>query len=211
MKHGNYNWMIVALIVIVILILAMVFWPQEAEAQSSGSASANTNSSITSNTDARTYIDGRTLLDQRGGGDSTIRNAPQVSAPSMSSGHPCAFTPASASISIIGGGIGAGGQTVDNACLLAQMGEKQSALNMIAARDPAACRALVRSGRISANSYCGDSPSKGNEAPVAATKSGALAGVTCGRTSSGSVEVRVKRSAINAGVTRAQAIAYCGG
>lgn len=179
-----------------------------AQAQSSGSASANTNSSLTSNTDARTYIDGRTLIDQRGGdGDATLRTAPQVSAPSMSSGHPCAYTPASGGLSIIGAGISAGGQTVDDACLLAQMGDNASAMHMIAARNPAACRALVAQGRIPRGSYCG---SGGSDAPSASTKNvrPTVVGVTCGRRSDGAIVVKIAR---NANVNRANAVAYCGG
>jgi len=81
-------------------------------------------------------------------GTQTIRTAPQVVAPSMSSGHPCAYAPISVALSVIGFGGAIGGQVVDDACLLAQMGERPSSVSMIAARNPRACRALEANGRV---------------------------------------------------------------
>lgn len=182
-------------------------------AQSSGTASSTTMSTLNSTVDGRTYIDGRTLIDQRGGGDSTIRNAPQVSAPSMSSGHPCAYTPASASLSIIGGGIGAGGQKIDDACLLGQLGERNASVQMIAARNPDACKALRAAGRISARSTCTSEETRAakNAAQPAATSSRSTKAATvaslpysrCELTARG-IEVRVAR-----GGTRETAVAAC--
>jgi hypothetical protein len=87
-------------------------------------------------------------------GTQTIRSAPQVVAPSMSSGHPCAWAPLSVAVSVVGFGGAIGGQRIDDACLLAQMGERPASVSMIAARNPAACRALEAVGRIRAGS-CG--------------------------------------------------------
>jgi len=87
-------------------------------------------------------------------GTQTIRSAPQVVAPSMSSGHPCAFAPVSIGVSVVGFGGAFGGQRIDDACLLAQMGVQDASISMIAARNPAACRALAAVGRISPNA-CG--------------------------------------------------------
>lgn len=75
--------------------------------------------------------------------------APSTGAPSMSSGHPCAYTEFSFSLSIIGGGASAGGQTIDDACMLGQMGYTNPAVLMIAARNPDACRALLQTGHVS--------------------------------------------------------------
>lgn len=87
-------------------------------------------------------------------GTQTIRSAPQVVAPSMSSGHPCAYAPLSVGVSVVGFGGAFGGQRIDDACLLAQMQVQDAAIAMIAARNPAACRALASTGRIP-QGYCG--------------------------------------------------------
>jgi hypothetical protein len=89
-------------------------------------------------------------------GTTTIRSAPQVVAPSMSSGHPCAYAPVSVGVSVVGFGGAFGGQRIDDACLLAQMQVRNAAIAMIAARNPAACRALEMAGNI-APGYCGGS------------------------------------------------------
>lgn len=81
-------------------------------------------------------------------GTQTIRSAPQVVAPSMSSGHPCAFAPVSVGVSVVGFGGAFGGQRIDDACLLAQMGIQDASIVMIAQRSPAACQALMATGRI---------------------------------------------------------------
>jgi len=87
-------------------------------------------------------------------GTQTIRSAPQVVAPSMSSGHPCAYAPVSVGVSVVGFGGAFGGQRIDDACLLAQMQVRNAAVSMIAARNPAACRALEVTGNIAPGS-CG--------------------------------------------------------
>jgi len=89
--------------------------------------------------------------------DGTVTNkfAPAVAAPAMGSGHPCGLGN-SLGVSIIGGGVTGGATRVDDACLLAQMGYGPAAMQMIAARNSSACKALVASGNLSAKSYCGD-------------------------------------------------------
>lgn len=96
------------------------------------------------------------VQNSHGSREQALRTAPAVVAPGMSSGHPCAYAPASASLSVLGGGASAGGQVIDDACLLGQMGEKEAALGMIAARNSSACQQLRRAGRIGANSLCTD-------------------------------------------------------
>jgi hypothetical protein len=66
----------------------------------------------------------------------------------MSSGHPCAWAPVSIGVSVVGFGGAFGGQRIDDACLLAQMGVPQAAVLMIAERNPSACRALMAVGRV---------------------------------------------------------------
>jgi len=75
--------------------------------------------------------------------------APAVSAPSMSSGHPCQKTGVSFGLGIVGGGgsMGAGG-AVDEACMLAQMGYTKAAMALVAGRSEAARKALIASGDI---------------------------------------------------------------
>lgn len=93
---------------------------------------------------AKTTADVNTSYD----GSYRVENVPQVTAPGFSSGHPCAYAPISFGVGIVGGGASAGGQRIDNACLLAQMGYKQEAMAMIAARDPAAMQALQATGQV---------------------------------------------------------------
>ncbi len=95
-------------------------------------------------------------------GTTTLKTAPPVQAPSMGSGHPCGLA-TSGGISIIGGGLSGGGSYVDEACLLAQMGQGEAALIMIAQRDPTACKALRQVGRIGANSACSASEKRAQE------------------------------------------------
>lgn len=185
-------------------------------AQSSGTASASSgvSSTLNSTTDARSYTDARTLIDQRNSNtDSTLRTAPQVSAPGMSNGHPCAYSPASVGISIIGGGIGAGGQKIDDACMLAQMNERGAAISMIASRNPSACKSLRGQGRIPANQPCDDQERRqAKRASQEATTSSRSAPRTTVETiayskcevSSRGIEVRVAR-----GSTQAKAVAAC--
>lgn len=89
-------------------------------------------------------------------GSYTVRSAPAVQPPSMGSGHPCALS-SSIGISLIGGGAAGGLGRVDEACLLAQMGQGQAALIMIARRDAEACLALRQVGSIPSASLCSDS------------------------------------------------------
>lgn len=134
--------------------------------------------------------------------DITVRSAPDASAPSMSSGHPCAYSPASFGVSIIGGGASAGGMKIDDACLLAQMGERAAAIGMIAARNGEACVALRNAGRVSANSVCkGDKPAKA----VASTKSASRVLATCEFNAAGKLTKVIKKS----GVDSADAVAFC--
>lgn len=93
-------------------------------------------------------------IHQTNSGTTTIRSAPQVAAPSMSSGHPCAWAPLSVGISVVGFGGALGGQRIDDACLLGQMQYRDAAIIMIAMRNPSACRALEAAGNI-ARGQCG--------------------------------------------------------
>ena len=89
-------------------------------------------------------------------GTATLKTAPALGGLSVGGGHPCAWTPGSGQISIIGGGFGAAGMTIDEACMLAIMGGTtgdarmyNAALYMMAARDPLACEAMYTAGIVS--------------------------------------------------------------
>jgi len=101
-----------------------------------------------------------------------IENAPSLGGLALGGGHPCAYSPATGQISIIGGGLGVGGMKIDSACMLMVMGAAGDARAykashyMIAARDPAACAAMEAAGMVT----CG---SKGSA--VTASSKGAVA------------------------------------
>lgn len=132
-----------------------------ANSQSRSGAVAQSNNSIVYNTPAQQNI--------RYGGSQTIRSAPQVVAPSMSSGHPCAYAPVSIGVSVVGFGGAFGGQRIDDACLLAQMQVRNAAIAMIAMRNRSACRALEATGNIPAG-YCGGSRRTAAAAPAPAAR-----------------------------------------
>lgn len=132
------------------------------------------------------------------GGNVTVNDrlqAPAVSAPGFSSGHPCGFAPASFGLSIVGGALSAGGQRSDDACLLAQMGYKDAAVLMIADRNQAARDALVRAGNIAPT------------APAVSSRSAEPAAYTSCEHVDGAIRVGVKRGAGDA--VKARAVAEC--
>jgi hypothetical protein len=98
-----------------------------------------------------------------------IANAPSLGGLALGGGHPCAYSPATGQISIIGGGLGLGGMKVDSACLLMVMGysdprAQRAAEYMIAARDDDACVAMEMAGMVT----CDD----GDEAAAPPAKPG---------------------------------------
>ena len=179
---------------IIVAMAAMVAVP--AFADSTSVSETTTEVETSSQSGAISYGGGVNIEGSRAPTDTTIRNAPQVSAPGMSSGHPCAYAPLSGGLSIIGGGASLGGQKVDDACLLAQMGEKSAAISMIAARNPSACSALRANGVIAASSDCGDgrrgvSRSETPPSRPSGVSSRGQAFVRCERQSSGRIVVTI--------------------
>jgi hypothetical protein len=95
---------------------------------------------------------------QRGGRENRtyaeVATAPSLGGLALGGGHPCAYSPATAQISIIGGGAGIGGSKVDSACMLMVMGAAgdaqayEAAQLMLAARDPEACAAMEAAGMV---------------------------------------------------------------
>lgn len=133
--------------------------------------------------------------------DVTVRSAPDAFAPSFSSGHPCAYSPATFGASIIGGGASLGGQKIDQACMLAQLGEKNAALALMAAKDKDVYNALVAAGRITPAQPARISSSgmSNTVAPKAIAK--------CEFDSAGNL-VKVSKKP---GISNADAISYCRG
>lgn len=149
-----------------VIIAVSVIYASSTEAQtssnstSSSSSSAQVQSSASASggtSNAQIYLDqrgpGTTRAEHQYSGSYEVRSAPSVQPPSMGSGHPCSLG-GSIGFSIIGGGASGGASRVDEACLLAQMGQGQAALIMIAQRDQGACAALRQVGSIPASSLC---------------------------------------------------------
>ena len=87
--------------------------------------------------------------------EAKIKAAPGLGGLALGSGHPCAYSPSTAQISIIGGGAGYGAMKVDSACMLLLQSVVASdrraymaAIYMIAARDEDACKAMEAAGMI---------------------------------------------------------------
>jgi hypothetical protein len=111
-----------------------------------------------------------------------VATAPSLGGLALGGGHPCAYSPATAQISIVGGGAGIGGSKVDSACMLMVMGAAgdakayRAAQLMLAARDPAACAAMEAAGIVT----CEKKRSGATKpAPVAAASSKGDTGVKC--------------------------------
>lgn len=83
------------------------------------------------------------------------KQAPALAAPSMSSGHPCAYG-GSFGVSFVGGAVSGGGNKIDNACMLYQSGQIDAANYLLASQDNAVCKALRAVGSISEKSTCGE-------------------------------------------------------
>ena len=92
---------------------------------------------------------------QEGTARARLENVPSLGSLALGGGHPCAYAPATAQIAIVGGGIGAGGMRVDEACMLMVMGASakdaraySAAYHMIGARSPEACIAMWKAGMV---------------------------------------------------------------
>lgn len=225
MYRNNRNIVPAAVAVISMLTASAIWVPQAGAQTTSSNSTSNSSSSAHVESSAAASASGGTsnaqiYLDQRGrsqtrtqhqySGSYEVRSAPAVQPPSMGSGHPCGLG-GSIGISIIGGGASGGVTQVDEACLLAQMGQGQAALIMIASRDPGACAALRQVGSIPSSSLCSSSERRSAEradraqrtgrrvaaaAPVAATSIGSITDyVTCSRNESGQIVARKRGDA----------------
>jgi hypothetical protein len=169
---GVIVWLIIA-IAMIIAALVVFLWPTSAEAQSSYSESQSGAAAIvdtTSQAQAGAISEGGysgvSIVNNGqvpGAAGTTysearIENAPSLGGLALGGGHPCAYSKATGQISIIGGGAGFGGMTVDSACMLMVMGaagDKRAYVAshyMIASRDPAACKAMEAAGMVKCSS-----------------------------------------------------------
>jgi hypothetical protein len=127
-------------------------------AQSSNSKSsseASTNVEVATGAAAGASINN---YGQKAGKDNTVyaevSSAPSLGGLALGGGHPCAYSPATAQVSLIGGGAGIGGMKVDSACMLMVMGATgdkaayKAAQLVIAGRDKSACRAMETVGLV---------------------------------------------------------------
>lgn len=188
-------------------VVALASGPAVAQTAQSGSES---NSSSASNVQTQTQAASNVHIDQRAPGHQTqtLKNVPGVVAPSMSSGHPCAFSPVSGGIGIIGAGVSLGGMQIDDACLLAQMGHTDAATYMIAARNADACAALQAHGKV----ICGAAAPQAAAAPPAASPRPVAAAVqylTCRKRDDGKIGMTYARGADKA-VANAQCLRALG-
>lgn len=147
---------------VLLIIFSLIFWlfvgAFAAFAQVSGSAAqseAAANVEVTTGAAAGVVINNS---GQKAGKDNRVygevATAPSLGGLALGGGHPCAYSPATAQVSIIGGGAGIGGMKVDSACMLMVMGATgdkaayKAAQLVIAGRDKAACRAMESVGLV---------------------------------------------------------------
>lgn len=179
-----------------LLATVLVLAASDASAQGVGVGVGVSNSQAASASAANNALQFNTPSDQ------TVRNTPSVSAPGFSSGHPCGLAH-SVGIAVLGTGLSGGTTQVDEACLLAQMGETAAATYMIAARSGAACRALEAAGKVVCSGSGNASASTRNQ-PQTATVADV---VSCVQREDGTIVARGQLGRY--GITAEQATAYC--
>lgn len=162
---------------LLVTLLALLALPVSAYAQSSVSGAAS--GSIAKNTNLNASMSGaagNTInYNANGGkveygGSYRLENVPGVTPPGFSSGHPCAYAPVSIGVGVVGAGASVGGQIIDDACLLAQMGYTREAMAMIAARNKSARSALQATGQVASSPVASASSKATPRAPVLLSK-----------------------------------------
>lgn len=143
----------IAAIVVLMILGATAVFAQSSESTAVSGAAANVEVAtgaaagvVINNTGQKAGKDGRVYGE--------VATAPSLGGLALGGGHPCAYSPATAQVSIIGGGAGVGGMKVDSACMLMVMGATgdkaayKAAQLVIAGRDKAACRAMESVGLV---------------------------------------------------------------
>ena len=177
-------------LIIAAALTAFISQPLAAQNAVSGSASQANNTALQSTSSGAIAAGGSVTnnfpaqpnkITTRQDGTATLKTAPSLGGLALGGGHPCAYAPATAQISIIGGGFGAGGMQVDEACMLLIMGAStgdvrvyNAGMYMLAARDKATCTALYKSGLIDdCTDRKGRSTVKATQQPTVSSNSGA--------------------------------------
>lgn len=180
----GYGGPVVVLLVAVILLIGLTVgaFAQSSESTAGSEASAEVNVSTGAAAGAAINNYG-----QKAGRDNRVyaevATAPSLGGLALGGGHPCAYSPATAQISIIGGGAGIGGSKVDSACMLMVMGAAgdpkayKAAQLMLAARDPAACKAMEAAGMV--DCVTADERRLARSSLAASSKSGDGTGAKC--------------------------------
>lgn len=151
--NGGSTIILILLATVIWLIAAFSVFAQTSESKSKSQAAANVEvatgaaaGAAINNYGQKPGVENRTYQE--------VATAPSLGGLALGGGHPCAYSPATAQVSIIGGGAGIGGSKVDSACMLMVMGaagDKQAyraAQLMLAARDPDACIAMEQAGLV---------------------------------------------------------------
>lgn len=153
-NHWGAYAIIAAIIAAVALVIYLTVTPAAAQTSESNSTSGSA-ANVATNTAAGAIS--RTSVNNP-------ESAPGVASLALGGSHPCAYSPAGISLSVVGGGGAIGGQRIDNSCLLLIEGlagdaRAMAAANyMIAARDPAACTAMQASGMVASCVKAGTKP-----------------------------------------------------
>ena len=132
---------------------------QTLEAQAgalAGATSASQSASLSASQGGSVTFNSPSQVNTRASGSTTVKTAPALGGLALGGGHPCALAPVTGQISIIGGGIGAGGMVVDDECMAmikaATSGDNRylTAANIMAAsHSPETCRAYYQAGLVS--------------------------------------------------------------
>jgi hypothetical protein len=174
------GWIVPAIILGVIawLLMALAVVAQTSESTSVSGAAANVEvltgaAAGINNYGQKPGADNRTYQE--------VATAPSLGGLALGGGHPCAYSPSTAQVSIIGGGAGFGSSKVDSACMLMVMGAagdakayKASQL-MLAARDPEACAAMEAAGMLECTTKAEARAAKRDFSKPAASSKGAVA------------------------------------
>lgn len=136
----------------IVLVVAILCWFFLTPAHADTTAISGSQSGSYSSSGSQANSSASTKAYSGGNSQSTVYNSPaydgNVSGLNFSSGHPCAYSPLGASLSIIGAGVTLGGQLIDDTCLLAELGYRKAAMLMIASRNPLACANLRLAGEV---------------------------------------------------------------
>lgn len=144
---------------ILVIVVALAFWALGALALFAQSSESTSISGAASNVEVLTgAAAGINNYGQKPGEENRtyqeVATAPSLGGLALGGGHPCAYSPATFQVSVIGSGAGAGGMKVDSACMLMVMGAAgdakayKAAQLMLAARDPDACVAMEAAGMV---------------------------------------------------------------